>query len=171
MTHLAKSTWNCTATNIVQSIKCARNQFIVFIMNGRLGCWTKSFSKWQKCSYVTSIDTFWNRLQTHRFLPRKRGSSVLNVHMNEAFDITQDTTTFHSFHFMSAFFRLPFLIAIFFHADFVNLATVSRYLPRPRAVWALRRFQVPAGRGLLGNIIWLAQHVGFVHPTRSNSSS
>lgn len=128
-----------------------------------LGYWTKSFSKWQKCSYVTSIDTLWNRLQTHRFLLRKRGWSMLNVHMNEAwssFDITEDTTEpFHSFHFMSVFFWLPFLIAIFFHVDFVNLATVSRYLPRPRAVWALRRFQVPAGRGLLGNIIWLAQHV------------
>lgn len=63
------------------------------------------------------------------------------------------------FPFMFLIFQLPVLIAIFFHAGFVNLATVSRYLPTAGLEWALRRFQVLAGRGLLGNIIWPAEHV------------
>lgn len=69
------------------------------------------------------------------------------------------------FHFMFLFFQLPVLIAIFFHAGIVNLVTESRYLPTAGLEWALRRFQVLAGRGLLGNIIWPADHVlfGFQH--------
>lgn len=65
----------------------------------------------------------------------------------------------HTLTFMFGFFRLPFLIGIFFRAGSAIPATVSRYLPTARLVWALRRFQTRAGRGLLGDIIWPAEHV------------
>lgn len=98
--------------------------------------------------------------------------TVLNVHVNEARSGLKCSFTVHEIHFHSIFlyFQLPFLIAIFFHAGFVNLVTVSRYLPTAGLVWALRRFQVLAGRGLLGNIIWPAEHVFWIPTCHFNSS-
>lgn len=75
------------------------------------------------------------------------------------FDVTEDTTEqFSSVGFMFLFFWLPVLIAIFFHAGFLNPVTASQYLLRVRPVWALRRFRGPAGKGLLGNI-WPTEHL------------
>lgn len=99
--------------------------------------------KMQLCYKQTSANTqVWYDSLLNR--PKRRRLAVFDGH----------TSTF-----MFWFFRLPFLIATFFRAGSAILATVSRYLPTARLVWALRRFQTLAGRGLLGNIIWPAEHV------------